>query len=158
MILHLGMAEPRPAAHLGQKVRRAGHGLHAARDHRVRMTQGDLIKSDHRRLHARAAHFVEGGGGDILTQAPGKSRLTRGGLPLTRRQNAAHQHLVHGFGAGIDKSGPNRRPAQNRGLDPVEIPLETAHRRAGGARDDNLFHRLILLFRAPEYRMVRNGV
>jgi len=63
MVDHLPMAQPRPAAHFRQHIGRVGHALHAARDHHIGMAKRDLVKGHHRRFHARAAHFIERGGG-----------------------------------------------------------------------------------------------
>ena len=49
------------AARLGQQVGGVTHRFHAAGNHDVVAARGEQIVREHRRLHARSAHFVDGG-------------------------------------------------------------------------------------------------
>ena len=65
------------AARLREHVRRVGHGLHAAGDHHRGIPREDLVGGHHRRLHARAAHLVDGLVARVALAAPVLQRAVR---------------------------------------------------------------------------------
>ena len=140
MVNHLPVPQPRAAAHLGQDVGRVCHAFHAAGDHDAGVPQCDLIKGNHRRFHARAAHLVQCRGRHVLTQARLESRLPCRRLSLARRQNAAHQHLVHGVRSGPVHRGLDRVPPKIGGGQVGKNPLKSAHRRPRGTCYHDFFH------------------
>ena len=136
----LGMAQAGTTPHFGQQVGCPRHAFHPACDHGVGMAQGDLVKGDHCRLHAGPAHFIQRGRRHIVPQTRSEPSLPRGGLPLTRRQDAAHQHFVNG-----GEPGPGHRRldcnATKVGRGYVrQCALETTHRGSRRTGNENGFH------------------
>ncbi len=139
VILDLAMTEPIPAARLGQKIRRVRHALHAARHRHVGTAKRQLVHRDHDRLHAGAADFAHGRGGDMIGH-PGIARgLTCRRLAHASGQHAAHQNFldsarVHASArnGGGNRGGAKLRPAQGR-----KLALESAHGRAGGGKNEH---------------------
>ena len=134
VVLRLGMAEPRAAAHLRQQVRGVRHAFHAARDHHPRRAGEQRVMGEHHGLHARAAHLVERGRRDAFGQAGAEARLPGRGLPLAGRKHAAHEQFVHLGGRQPARSSAAAiatppSPSRETG----ERALEAAHRRAGRA-------------------------
>ena len=139
----LAVAEAVAAARFREQIRRVGHRFHAACDHDVVGARGEQVVREHRRLHPRAAHLVDGGAAGGERQAGGERSLARGRLALSRRQHAAHDDFVHllGFDLGaLDRCADGRR-AQLGGGELLQLSLERAH---GGARgrddDDGIVH------------------
>lgn len=67
----------RPSRHLGQVVRRVGHGLHAARDDDVRLAEHDLLRAQHDGLDAGGAHLVHRRAAGGLLEAGAQRCLPR---------------------------------------------------------------------------------
>ena len=104
------------------------------------MAQSDLVIGHHRSLHPRSAHLVQRGRGHLFAQTGGKACLPRRSLPLPRRQNAAHQNLIHRLRARALQCGSNGRSAQFSSGDAVEHALKPTHRGACCPGDYDLFH------------------
>ena len=156
---HLTVADPRAAAHLGQQIGGFGHALHAAGDHDAGLAQRDLVMGNHRRLHARSAHLVQGRGRHALAQTGPEPGLPRGGLALAGGQNTAHQQFVdpvRGDARARQRRG-DCRAAQIGRRHARKDTLKSAHRCAGGASDHHVSHRNLrsrvnLLARSSAYR------
>jgi len=73
------------AAGFGQNVRRLAHIFHAAGDHDVVGAGFDLIVGEHNRLHARSAHFVNGGAAGAVWYVGTAGGLARGCLAQSGR-------------------------------------------------------------------------
>ena len=71
------VADAGAAAVLGQQVGGVGHALHAAGDDDLGGAGGQRVVRHDRRLHARAAHLVDGGRLHRLGQARAQRRLAR---------------------------------------------------------------------------------
>jgi len=139
VILHDLMSHPVAASCLRQQIGRVRHALHAARNDDAGTARDEQIVAEHRRLHRGAAHLVDGRAADGERQSCLQHRLPRRRLPLTGRQDVAHDRFV-------DVGGPDARALDGR-LDRdgtqfacsqrCEVALEAAHRRARGADDDD---------------------
>src|SRR3546814_6516994 len=62
VVEHFGAAVLDAGARAVEQVRRIGHRLHAAGDHDIGRAGLDQVVAEHDRLHAGAAHLVDGGG------------------------------------------------------------------------------------------------
>ena len=160
MVEHAAVAHAVAAACAVQQVRRVGHAFHAAGNHHINAAGQQRVMGKHRRLHARAAHFVEGGAAGGLVQPGAKRGLACRGLAEAGRQYTAEQHFIHGIAgdAGTLDGGANRRGAQLRRGQAFEIALEPAHGGACGADNyDGITHDASSLTWLPCARRRRDG-
>ena len=142
------IARPRPVEQIG----RIAHALHAAGEGDVGRAREDEVMGEHRRLHARAAHLVDGRRAHAKRQTGPEACLPRGRLALAVRQHATHHHLAD--------IGPGDARAGQRGLDGAgaerwgshisEVAEKSAHGRARRARDyDRIGHGASLTLLLP---------
>ena len=66
---HLAVAHAIAGAGAVEQIGRIAHALHAAGDGDLGAAGADEVMGEHRRLHARAAHLVDGGGADAERQS-----------------------------------------------------------------------------------------
>ena len=122
-----------------QQVRRVGHRFHAADDDDIGVAREDGVAAHHRRLHARAAHLVDGGGLKALVFAGLDAGLASGGLALSGGKAVAHDDFVRfarlqlRFGHG----GLDGQRAELVGGKACEVAQQAAHRGAGHTNDDD---------------------
>ncbi|MND80576.1 hypothetical protein D3C80_723490 [compost metagenome] len=125
------------ATGLVQQVRGVGHAFHAASHNHIGAAGQQQVVGHDRRLHARAAHLVQGGAGGALVQTGAQGRLARWRLAQACRQYAAEQHLfdaVRRYPGTLD-SGADGRSTQLRRGQAFQVALQAAHGRAHGADD-----------------------
>src|SRR6185436_2948530 len=135
---HLAVPHAQAGAGLRQEVGCVGHGFHAAGDDDYILVAEDVVR-EHRRLHSRAAHLVDGRAAGGERQAGAKRSLACRRLALPRGKNAAHQHFLHVPGTDLRAlhGGADCRSAELGRGEPFEFTLERAHRRARGGDDDD---------------------
>src|SRR5690606_24473594 len=87
------------------------------------------VMGDHRRFHARATHFVDGGGADRVRQSGAPGSLAGRGLTLASGQHAPHQYLVdlRGLQGRARKRATDRVGAEIHGAKGREFAKEAAH-------------------------------
>ena len=137
--MHPAMAHAVAATGAVQQIRRVGHAFHAARDHDAVGAGRDQVMGQHRRLHARSAHLVDGGAADRFGNAGAERRLTGRRLAQPGRQHAAHDDFldrVRGEAGPLD-GGANRGGAQFRRGRGGKVALEAAHGGADGRNDND---------------------
>ena len=120
-----------------QQIGRVGHAFHATGNHHVTTAGNELIMSQKRGLHARAAHFGERYRPRALRETAFETRLARRRLTLACHQTIAKQHFLHQFRldtcalySGLDGCATQVMGGQIR-----KITLKRAHGCAGGADD-----------------------
>ena len=91
----LGVPEAVPATELRQQVRSVGHRLHAARHDEFHVAGLDSLGRQPDGLESRAADLVDGHRGHAGVESALESRLARRVLPQPRRNDVAHDNLVH---------------------------------------------------------------
>jgi len=113
--------------------------LHAARDNEVRRTGTNDIVRQHRRLHAGAAHLVDGRRAGGIGQLCAARGLAGGRLPLAGRQHATHEYFIDAvrlqartFDSRADDVGAKLMCAEGS-----EVALKAAERCACGGEDDD---------------------
>ncbi len=113
------------------------HVLHAAGDDHVVRSDEDVVVAEHRRLHRRAAHLGQRRGADVPWHASVVRRLARRRLLQTRHQAAAHDHLadIVRRDLGAIERRLDRRSAQVRRRDVLEVAQHATHRRPRSAND-----------------------
>ena len=89
---------PPIAAARRRQVGRIGHAFHAARDCDRGASGRDQIVGEHRRLHARPAHLVDGAGAGRKRQPGADRRLASRRLSLASGKDAAEDDFLHRFG------------------------------------------------------------
>ena len=138
-ILDRIMANPRAAPVLGEHIGRVGHALHPACDDDIGCARNDRFRCHHRRFHARSADLVDRRCANRKGQTCPKRRLTGRGLAKRTRQNAAHNHLIDGFGlhASTFYSGLDCGCTKLCSGNPGKRALHPPHRRAGIGCDDD---------------------
>src|SRR6185437_292903 len=139
VVEHLAVTQAITAARLGQEVGRIRHGLEAAGEHQARTAGADLVGGHHHGLQPRAAHLVDGGGGDGERDPGREGRLAGRRLAEAGRQYAAEDHFLHvrapdagGLDGGRGRGGAELRRRYRR-----EDTLERADRGAPGREDDD---------------------
>ena len=108
----------------------------------------EKIVREHRRLHARAAHLVDGRGADAERHARAERGLPRRRLALAGGQHAAHHDLVDGVGrqaGALQRGAAIARGAERGRGDVLEIAEKAAHRRARRADDRRSASGLVML-------------
>ena len=139
VVEHHVMPDAIAGACLLQQVRRARHGFHAARDHHIGRPCCDGIVSQHDRLHAGAAHFIDGRRTHGIGQARAFRRLSRRRLALARRQHAAHVDFadrIRRNTAAFQRRVDRRRAELRRGVT-RQRAIQPPQRRARGGNNDN---------------------
>lgn len=107
-----------------------------------------VVMPQHDRLHARAAHLVDGRRANRVGNAGGNGRLSGRGLPLPGRKHTAHQHIVNirkRNRSPLNSRADRRRTEIGRGHR-FEFALEPTHSSTGGPNDhDRVMHSQIHL-------------
>ena len=94
-VQHFAVAEAKAAPQLGQEVRAVRHGLHAAGDNHFRVPGLDGLCCERYSLQPRAAHLIDGHGGDPRIEPSFQARLAGRVLPKPRRDNVPHDDFIH---------------------------------------------------------------
>ena len=106
------MTNARTATVFFQDIGCVGHALHATGDHIVDRARRNRLGSHDDRLHAAAAHFVDGGRLHRCRQTGLDRRLAGRGLAEASGQNAAHIDAFNGialYARTVDRSLYGRR-------------------------------------------------
>ena len=126
-------------ARLGQEIGRVAHRFHSAGDHDVVRLGSEQVVRDHRRLHRGSAHLVDRRASGRHRNPGFDRRLSRWRLALAGGKHVAHDHFLHvgrldprALHSRLDRDGAKIARGKGR-----EIAHQRAHRRAGGAHDDN---------------------
>ncbi|MNS93405.1 hypothetical protein D3C72_1275770 [compost metagenome] len=94
VIQHALVAHAKTAARLVQQIGGPAHALHAPRHHHIHLPQPQPVCRQHHRLHAGAAHLVDGGAGHAVRQPGLERRLTGRCLPDPGAQHIAQIDLI----------------------------------------------------------------
>ncbi|GEO12931.1 hypothetical protein MAE02_06270 [Microvirga aerophila] len=95
--------------------------------------------SEHGRFHPGPAHLVDRRCARTIGQTGPTGRLASRGLPLTSRQHAAHQDLVHSLARepGPVEGSPDNVAAKSRSAESGEAALEPPQRASHSGNNDN---------------------
>src|SRR5678815_2909191 len=128
VIQHLDVPQPGAVPHVERQVRGVAHRLEAAGDDDLRLTEGDGLGCGDDGLQTRAAHLVQGVGGNGVGNPGPDRRLTAGSLSLAGLEDVPHPDLLDlpRVDAGsleglLDGDGAELRRGE-RGQGPLEAP------------------------------------
>jgi hypothetical protein len=139
---HFCLAEAKTFAGLGQEVRRAAHGLHAAGYDDFGRAGEDCLGGEGDGFEAASTDHVDCEGADSVGEAAAEGGLAGGVLTEAGGENAAHDAFVDGFwgeGSAAD-SFADGDSAEVDGAEVAERTEEFAHGGADGAYDCYVFH------------------
>ena len=139
MINDAAMAEPVTTTGTIKQIGRIAHAFHAAGDSNVRAAGRNQVMCQHHRLHAGAAHLVDGACARRVGQARADRCLPRRRLPLPGRQDAAENHFLDRLGRNLAalQGGADSGCAELRSGRILQVALKSAHCGAGGTDDDD---------------------
>ena len=137
-----GIAHAKAFARVGKKVRRVGHGLHAAGYGDLGITEGDGLGGETDGFETGAADHVDGESGDGVGEAAAEGCLAGGVLAEAGGENAAHDAFgyVRGLDAGALDGGADGDGAELDGGEVGEGSKKFSYGGACGTDDDYFSH------------------